>query len=685
MIKNKLAQASSPYLQEHADNPVDWYEWGSEAMEKAKKEDKPLIISIGYAACHWCHVMEEESFMDSSVAAVMNKNYVSIKVDREQRPDIDKIYMDAAQLLNGSGGWPLNVIALPDGRPFFAGTYFPPEQWKEVLKKIAANYEEDKNQLVKTAEALTHGIKTHNSLDSLKVESTHIKEEDYVALLQPWKKNWDERRGGYKGGQKFPLPVSWEALLEYYYLTQNEEVLKFVNTTLEKMAGGGIYDQVGGGFSRYTTDSKWNVPHFEKMLYDNAQLISLYSTLYKITGKKEYANVVEESIDFVEEELSQGEGGYFSSMNADSEGEEGKYYVWTQDELNKILSKEEALLVSDFYNVTSYGNWENGKNVLYRNSSIKEYAEKKNLDVLNTKKTLISALDKLKAERKKRIKPSIDHKILTAWNALMIDAYLDAYTALGDEHYLKNALQTASFLEDKMISPNYGLYRNHNDDTMRMVFGFLDDYAYLTSAYIHIYQVNFDKKWLDLANNLTQKAVEKFADAKNGMFYYSADHENELISRSFEIDDNVLPSSNSVMAKNLYFLGELTENKEFLRRSELMIQSMKKKVMEQPFLYANWSRLMGIKAFGTYEVAIMGEKAIKKNLDMQKEYLPTSLFMGGTLENLPLLEAKLVPEKTLIYVCQNKTCKYPVSEVKEAIDLINRTTRTLEYSQYLSK
>lgn len=683
-VKNRLAQASSPYLQEHADNPVDWYEWGEEALQKAKRENKPVIISIGYAACHWCHVMEEESFMDTTVASIMNKNFISIKVDREQRPDIDKIYMDAAQLLTGNGGWPLNVIALPDGRPFFAGTYFPPDQWKEVLKKIAANYAEDKSQFVKTAEALTQGIRTNNTLGSLEKGSAAIKEQDYLALLQPWRKNWDDRRGGYQGDQKFPLPVSWEALLEYYYLTKNKEVLQFVSTTLDRMAGGGIYDQIGGGFSRYTTDSKWNVPHFEKMLYDNAQLISLYSRAYKIAGEEEYADVVRESIDFVEKELSQGKGGYYSSINADSEGEEGKYYVWTEDEIKKVLSKEEAGLVNDFYNVTSYGNWENGKNVLYRNSSLKEYATRKNLNISSTKKELAETLKKLKAVREKRIKPSIDHKILTAWNALMIDAYLDAYTALGDEDYLKRATKTANFLKDHMISSDYSLYRNYDNDTFRKVFGFLDDYSYLSKAYIHLYQINFEKKWLDLANALTQKAVENFADENSGMFYYSAIHQDDLISRNFEIDDNVLPSSNSVMAENLYILGELTENKDFLSRSEHMLQSMKGKVMEQPFLYANWTRLMGIKAFGTYEVAIMGEKAVRKNLEMQKQYLPTSLFMGGTSENLPLLEAKLVKEQTLIYVCQNKTCKYPVSEVKEAINILNGAGKS-EYSTYLSE
>ena len=418
-FQNRLSEASSPYLREHSDNPVDWYQWGEEALEKAQKENKPVIISVGYSACHWCHVMEEESFMDTSVAAIMNKDFISIKVDREERPDIDKVYMDAAQLLNGNGGWPLNVIALPDGRPFLAGTYIPRKQWKKLLTQVAKKYKQDKTELVKTAEALTNGIRKGNSLNSLKSEKSELtKRENYLALMDSWQEKFDKYNGGYKGNQKFPVPLTWEALLQYYYLTGDEEILQIVNVTLTSMAQGGIYDHLGGGFARYTTDSKWLVPHFEKMLYDNAQLISLYSHAYKITGKEEYASITKESIGFVERELSNGNGGYYSSINADSNGEEGKYYVWTTDEVKQYLDSEEADLFLDFYNIESYGNWEEGKNILYKNYSEEEYAEENNIDYHKLNETLSVARNKLIAARQKREKPSIDNKILTSWNAL---------------------------------------------------------------------------------------------------------------------------------------------------------------------------------------------------------------------------------------------------------------------------
>ncbi len=670
-IENRLSEASSPYLQEHSDNPVDWYQWGPEALEKAKRENKPVIISVGYAACHWCHVMEEESFMDTAVAAIMNKDFISIKVDREERPDIDKVYMDAAQLINGSGGWPLNVIALPDGRPFYAGTYFPNEQWKKLLKQVAETYKQDKEELVRTADALTKGIRKGNSLDGFKSEKSELTNKaNYLALIEPWKKKFDTYKGGYKGDQKFPLPLSWEALLQYYYLTGDEEILEVVNTTLTGMGKGAIYDQLGGGFARYTTDPNWLVPHFEKMLYDNAQLISVYSQAYKLTDNQEYARLVRESIEFVEHELSNGNGGYYSSINADSNGEEGKYYVWSAKEIKKVLNSEEAKLFQDFYNIESYGNWENGKNILYRNYSEKEYAKEQGLNYSEVKRTLTDARNKLKKAREMRAKPTVDRKVITSWNALMIKAYLDAFTALGDDQYLERAEKTADFLNEKMTAPDYSVMRSYMEGKEKVP-GFLDDYSNLSNAFIHLYQINFKDKWLKNAENITKYAITHFGDNESGMFFYAPKNINELITRQFEIDDNVLPSSNSVMAINLFVLGELTANKDYSTRSEEMLQRVLKQLQEYPSNYANWSRLFGYKAFGVYEVAIVGENAFEKNILLQKKYYPTALFMGGESESLPLLEGKLVPESTLIYVCQNKTCKYPVSEVDAAHNMLN--------------
>ncbi|MDT0650349.1 thioredoxin domain-containing protein [Autumnicola edwardsiae] len=668
-IENRLAEASSPYLREHADNPVDWYEWSPEAIEKAKEEDKPIIISAGYASCHWCHVMERESFMDSSVAAIMNRDFVSIKIDREERPDIDKIYMNAAQLLNGSGGWPLNAVALPNGKPFFAGTYFPPEEWKNILTKIADAYKENKESLVETANALTEGIKSTNSLGDLGAQKNEISETEYLSVMEAWEPRFDREKGGYQGEQKFPLPVSWDALLQHYYLTGNKEVLEMVKTTLDNMARGGIYDQLGGGFSRYTTDPNWLIPHFEKMLYDNAQLISLYSKAYKVAPSEEYREVIEESIEFVERELSNNEGGFYSSLNADTDGEEGKYYVWSTEELRNTLSSSEVELISNYYNIEPYGNWEKGKNILYRRFSAEEYINKEGLDAEDFRNSLSTAKEKLLEERQSRNRPTVDDKSLTSWNALMIDAYLDAFLALGNEEYLDKAIECAEFLSDKMLNPDYSLWRSYKDGKSG-INAFLDDYALLSRAYINLYQTTFNIEWLSKAQKITGYAITHFRDEESGMFYYTSNEHNNLVAKKMELDDNVIPSSNSVMAQNLFALGTLFENEEYSTMSEEMLGQIYDQAMGDPSFYANWTKLIGTKAFGAYEIAIVGGDAEQKNFQVQKKYLPTSIFMGGKKENLPLLKSKLVEDETLIYVCQNKTCKYPVSLTEEAIEII---------------
>ena len=678
--KNRLSEANSPYLVQHADNPVDWYEWGPEALEKAKKENKPIVISVGYAACHWCHVMEKESFMDPGVAEIMNREFISIKIDREERPDIDQIYMNAAQLLTGSGGWPLNVVALPNGKPFFAGTYFTTDEWKKVLTEIIKTYKEDKDRITKIADDLTEGIKSAKSLDNLVERKIKFSESDYLDIYKGWKTNLDERKGGYKGSQKFPLPVTWDALLQYYYLTDNQEALKNVKLTLDQMGRGGIYDQLGGGFSRYTTDPDWLIPHFEKMLYDNAQLTSLYSKAYKVTKNQEYKEIIVQNLEFVERELANSEGGFFSSVNADSEGEEGKYYVWTFEEIENTLNSAELELISDYYNISRRGNWEEGKNILYRRFSKTEYLDRQELNKKKFKNILASARQKLLNKRQQRIKPTIDDKSLTSWNALMIDAYLEAFSALGEKEYLQKALECAEFLDKKMVKKDFSLWRSYRNGKAG-VNAFLDDYAFLSGAYLRLYQVNFDVKWLDKAKNITDYVVENFRDEKSGMFYYTAnDHEN-LVAKNLELDDNVIPSSNSAMANNLYMLGNLLDNGEYIQMSENMLNQMIDKAIEEPSFYANWTKLLGLKTFGAFEIALVGDKAFEKNMQLQLNYLPTSIFMGGKKENLPLLKGKLVEGKTLIYVCQNKTCKYPVSQAEEAINLLEEY-RTGEENLY---
>jgi len=666
---NRLANASSPYLQEHADNPVDWYEWGPEALEKAKEENKPLIISIGYAACHWCHVMERESFMDPEVAEIMNRNFVAIKIDREERPDIDQVYMNAAQIINGSGGWPLNAIALPDGKPFFAGTYFPNEQWKKILNQISEVYKNEPKKLVDYANSLTEDIKQQDIIEVASNSDHSFSKETYEGLWKNWKGIVDIKKGGFNRAPKFPLPIGWEFLLQYHYLTENEEALEAVNSTLQNMARGGIYDQLGGGFARYSVDMDWFAPHFEKMLYDNAQLVSLYSKAYKVTGNKEYENVVRKTLQFVERELSDENGGFYSSLNADSEGEEGIFYVWTSEEIEKIVNTEEADLLKDFYGIKKSGNWEKGANILFRKYSNEEYATRKGLNLTDLNNKLKAAEAKLMAERNKRIRPSTDDKILCSWNALMITAYLDAYTAFGEEKYRKRALEAIAFLEKNMLKKDNSLWRNYKDEKAAIE-AFLDDYALLASAYIKLYEVDLEKKWLDKALDLAEYTIDNFRDEKSGMFYYTSDESEQLIARKMELSDNVIPASNSVMAEVLYKLGHYYEKEDFLQTSRSMLGQMQDEIVQGGPYYANWAMLMGTMAYQPFEIAIMGEEAVEKNMQLQKHYQPISLFMGGRKEDLPLLEMKLVENNTYIYVCRNKTCKLPVQESAKAIEQI---------------
>jgi uncharacterized protein YyaL (SSP411 family) len=666
---NRLINAKSPYLQQHANNPVDWYEWGPEALQKAKDENKPLIISIGYAACHWCHVMEHESFMDSTVAKIMNENFVSIKIDREERPDIDQIYMNAAHLITGRGGWPLNAFALPDGRPFYAGTYFPKEQWIDVLKQLSDLYKTEHAKVVKQAEALTEGIKRQEIITLPGDATRNYSKATYQGIFNNWQSMIDRNKGGLKKAPKFPLPAGWEFLLQYHYLTKNEQALKAVTTTLDEMAKGGIYDQIGGGFARYSTDTRWFAPHFEKMLYDNGQLVSLYAHAYKVTKDHTYAEVIRETLEFIKREMTSPEGGFYSSLNADSEGEEGKFYVWTREEIEKALNDRTAELIIDYYQVKKSGNWEHNKNILYRKESKRKFAGKKNLSLNEWNKILSRAENRLLNERSKRIRPSTDDKVLTSWNALMMKGYIDAYLALGEESYLKTALQNARFLEENMIRKNGRLWRNYKDGEAGIE-AFLDDYALLADAYIQLYQATLDVHWLNLARKITDYAIAHFLDEQSGMFYYTSDQSENLIVRKMEITDNVIPASNSVMAHVLYRLGEYFYHQQYMQMSEIMLNHVAKKVPAGGPYYANWGMLMGLLAYEPYEVAIMGSQAQEKNKILQSDFLPTSLFMGGDEENLPLLENKLADGKTMIYVCRNKMCKMPVTEVDKALELM---------------
>ncbi len=669
--KNHLSTASSPYLLQHADNPVDWYEWSDEAIEKAKKENKPLLISIGYASCHWCHVMEKESFMDTAVARVMNNNFICIKVDREERPDIDNIYMAACQLLSGSGGWPLNAFALPDGKPFFAGTYYSKSSWINLLKQIATAYKEKNDLVVKQADALTKGI-AQEELSFMNIDSVAlvINKTAYQNLFDSIYKNTDTKNGGLKGSPKFPMPAVTEFLLQYHYLTGNKQALEAANNTLTRMALGGMYDQVGGGFARYATDSNWRIPHFEKMLYDNGQLISLYAHAYQLTKNEFYKNILTETIAFVERDLTSPEGGFYSSLNADTEDGEGEFYAWSYDDFKKINSNETGNLVAEYFNVIPEGNWEKKKNILFASATPQEFAIMKKQLPGKFITMLNEARKFLLAERNKRIKPATDTKILTAWNAIMLTGYTDAYAATGNEAYLAKAITNAKFLERNLMSKNESLKRNFKDGKA-FIEGFLDDYAWVAKAFIKLYQVSFDKHWLSLAQQLADYALANFYDTKTGMFYYTAASSSNLVVRKMEIADNAIPSSNAIMAGVLNELGVYFDNKDYTDKSKKMFSLVAEKISAMPSYYAQWCLLEGLFSHGTYEVALMGKDAHKKNMELQRNYLPNCFFMGETdEENLPLLEDKLPENKTLIYVCTNKVCKLPVEDAGRALEQI---------------
>lgn len=673
--KNRLQYAASPYLQEHADNPVDWFEWGEEALTKAKQENKPLLISIGYASCHWCHVMERETFMDTSVARIMNESFVCIKVDREERPDLDNIYMHACQLLNkGEAGWPLNAFALPDGKPFFAGTYYTKETWLTLLKQISDSYKNKYSKVVLQANSLTYGIIDSDSL-LFKNESAESgkSKESYALLFQTALKQIDQINGGIQGKEKFPTASLWEFLLQAHYLTGDPKALETTENTLTKMALGGLYDHLAGGFARYTTDSLWRIPHFEKMLYDNAQLISLYAHAYQLTGNDFYKTILNETIAFVDRELTSSNGGFYSSLNAETDGDEGAFYTWNYDAFAKVAGAENAALFANYYHVRPEGNWEKKRNILFATELPASFAIANNLNVADFTARFNKTRKALFEERNKRKKPAVDDKILTSWNAIMLKAYLDAFAATGNENYLQKAIVNAEFLEKSMLEKDGHLLRSYKSGKAT-INAFLDDYAWLSLSYLKLYQVTFNQHWLKQAKRITDYAVTHFYDQSSGMFYYTAANDEKLVVRKTEIQDHVIPSSNAVMATVLYSLATFYTDSSYLHKSTRMLSVIAGNMKEQPAYYSQWGQLSGWMNFGTFEVAVMGKDAVAKNRGLQKNYLPLCLFMGATdEENLPLLQDKLQANKTMIYVCTNATCKLPVESVEKALNQIKRT------------
>jgi uncharacterized protein YyaL (SSP411 family) len=667
---NELIHESSPYLLQHAHNPVNWHPWGEKALELARKDNKLVIISIGYSACHWCHVMEHESFEDTLVAAIMNEHFISIKVDREERPDVDQVYMDAAQLISGQGGWPLNAFALPDGKPFYAGTYFRKEDWTRMLHYFADLYEKEPEKLVQQAENVTNGLHTMEQVPDISSGEVYIMEQldETFSDLQP---HLDMSKGGINRAPKFPMPVAWKYLMQYNYLSGNTKAKESVISTLDNMAMGGIYDHVGGGFARYSTDADWFVPHFEKMLYDNAQLMELYARGWQISGDTIYRDVVYETHEFIKRDLSSGDGGFYASLDADSEGEEGKYYVWTFTEIEKVLGKEAALF-SDYHNVTELGNWEHGKNILFRQRRIAEIAEKQGLTVKELKEIIKSGKKLLLQERSMRIAPGLDDKILTSWNALMARAYAYSYQVFTDPEFLEMALKSARFLENKAIGDDLQMTRNFKNGKSSIP-AFLDDYAFTTSAFIELYRSTFDEYWLKRAEALADFTLEHFYDGQSGMFFYTHDQQSNLIVRKKEISDNVIPSSNSEMAINLFQLGNYLYREDLLQISRHMLRTVRDDIRQNPFYYSNWAILEADMVQPPFEVVIIGDNYEEIRRLFGQKYLPDVLISGGRREGeLDLHKGKYREGQTMIYVCRDRVCKLPVRDFSEAMKQIEK-------------
>lgn len=667
---NALIDETSPYLLQHAHNPVNWEAWHPDVLERAQKEDKLLLISIGYAACHWCHVMEEECFEDEQVAQLMNENFINIKIDREERPDVDQIYMDAIQMISGQGGWPLNIVALPNGRPFWGATYVPKDNWIKSLEQLADLYKKDKQKITQYANDLANGLQAINLVEN-DTDSELYSLAQLDTSVNTWKQYFDTFLGGHKRAPKFMMPNNWDFLLHYATATDAPEIMEFVDTTLTRMAYGGVYDHVGGGFSRYAVDTKWHIPHFEKMLYDNGQLTSLYAKAYAVTKNELYKSVAEQTISFVQEELMDESGGFYSSLDADSldenqKLEEGAYYVWTKEELIQLLGDDYEVFQA-YFNINSYGLWEEGNYVLIRDKSDIEVAEKFNITVPELKTKINESLALLKKARIKRAKPRLDDKILTSWNGLMLKGLVDAYRYLGNEEYLSLALKNAEFIESYMIKDDGSLYRNHKNGSST-INAFLDDYATVIDAYFSLYEVTFDEKWLDLAKKLLDYSEKHFWDEASNMFFYTSDEDKSLIRRTIEMDDNVISSSNSMMAINLFKFHKLFLDEGYGETSKQMLKNVQKDFEERGQSFSNWLHLVLYLNQNFYEIAIVGKDYKSIGQEIIKSYVPNSILVGSQKDgNLELLKNRDVPGKTLAYVCIEGACKLPVSNAEEVL------------------
>jgi uncharacterized protein YyaL (SSP411 family) len=668
---NRLIHETSPYLLQHAHNPVDWYPWGEEALARSRAEDKPIFLSIGYSACHWCHVMERESFENEATAAVMNELFINIKVDREERPDLDAIYMDAVQAMTGSGGWPMSVFLTPAGQPFYGGTYYPPEprygipSFPQVLSAVSEAYRNRREEVTGQAQRLTDAIGRSATVRGGETDlSTQIL-ADAVRQLEQY---FDEYHGGFGDQPKFPQPMTLEFAMSYHQRTGDLDALYMAEHTLEQMARGGIYDQIGGGFHRYSVDRIWLVPHFEKMLYDNAQLLRAYLHLWQITQRPLFRQVVEQTVDYVLREMTSPAGGFFSTQDADSEGEEGKFFVWTPDEVAEVLGEEDALIARRAYGITQSGNFE-GSNILFIPRTGEKVAEQVGLSEADLEQRLALIRQKLFTAREQRIKPGRDEKVLTEWNGLMIHALAEVGVVLGRGDALTAAVQAAEFILAQMSQEDGKLYRSHKDGQAKFN-AYLEDYAAFIRGLIALYEATFDLRWVAEASRLTRLMLAQFRDEANGGFFQTGTDHESLVVRRKDFIDNAIPSGNSMAVESLIRLAKLTGNDEYRKEAGRIFPLMKSAMAQQP---TGFGRLLaGLEEFlrPSQEIAIVGDLADPRTqallAEVRRRYLPHAILAhkGPEDENpLPVLaERGLVNGQPAAYVCENYACQLPVTD-----------------------
>lgn len=671
MHTNRLAQESSPYLLQHAQNPVDWYPWGEEALNRAIAEDKPILVSIGYAACHWCHVMERESFENEATAQLMNQYFINIKIDREERPDLDHLYMDAVQAMTGSGGWPLNVFLTPDKKPFFGGTYFPPVKafnrasWTEVLEGIHKGYLERREEIETQANHLTQHLQSSNLFGFQNKEKQDLPGDQVLAtitenLLAQADTDW----GGFGKAPKFPQTFSIQFLLRQYHFYQDQAALNQALLSLDKMIHGGIYDQLGGGFARYSTDTQWLAPHFEKMLYDNALLISVLSEAFQITKDQRYANCIDQTIGFLEREMLDKKGGFYSALDADSEGVEGKFYTWYKTEIDDLLGKDAAVFCQ-FYQVEEQGNWEH-VNILWIKDPAATFALAQGMDPWEFQALLEKCSQILMEARDQRIRPGLDDKILLGWNALLNTAYSKAFAALGRESYRQQAINQMDFLE-KAFRVSDGSWHHTYKNGVAKLPAFLDDYAYLIQAYIQLQEITGNSNYLVKAKAITDWVCTHFSEEETGFFYFTHQDQQDILVRKKEVYDGATPSGNAVMCANLLYLSLVFDLPEWRERAMAMMSALDGAIVKYPGSFGVWAGQLQLQTKGVVELAITGKKWETKVSQVLQAFIPNKIIQWGETNSafFPLLGGRESNEDAVFYICKDYSCKSPIFNIAD--------------------